>query len=786
VERGHGVKVSAPKVFLLWLALMLAGAAVVWNSRITADMSFFLPSRPTAEQQALVGQLRDGTVSRLLMLSIEGGDVPQRAALSRAMRQRLASDPAYVSVQNGEAGGLEGERDLLLRHRYALSPAVSPERFTTDGLRSAVADTIDLLTSPAGGLLKPYLLNDPTGEVLAILGQLNPASQPQTRGGVWASRNGERAMLLLQTRALGSDTDGQAAAIAGVQRAFEHAVRASGLTGLTMQMSGPGQFAVQSREIIKRETSRLFLVSMLGIAGVLLWVYRSPRLLALGLLPMLSGALAGVVAVSLVHGEVFGITVGFGSALIGEAVDYAIYFFVQSGRMGLAAWRARFWPTVRLGVMTSALGFGALLFSGFPGLSQLGLYALSGLLTAALVTRFVLPVLAGAAFDVPPPGAWVHRGLQWLGHAHRLRVPVALLAVLALAFIWQQRKDLWHTDLSSLSTVSQAEAQSDARMRDDLAAPDARYLVSIRAPDAEQALQAAERAGERLDRLVEEGVIGGYDSPARFLPSARLQQQRLASLPDTATLSARLVTALQDAPLSAARLGPFVADVQAARVAGAMRRADLEGSALALAVDSMLMPAADGGWNVMMPLRPAPGTTEAGLPVQYLRQALEGSGAVFVDLKTEFEALYGGYVAEAVKLSLAGFAAIVLLLALALRSIARLLRVLLALVLTVVVVIVMLRLSGQSLHLLHLVGLLLTVAVGSNYALFFDRAAGGDALDPPTLMSLLVATLTTAIGFGTLATSPVPVLNAIGTTVGPGTLLALLLAAVVVYPRARP
>ena len=82
---------------------------------------------------------------------------------------------------------------------------------------------------------------------------------------------------------------------------------------------------------------------------------------------------------------------GFGSALIGEAVDYAIYFFVQAGREGEARWRRTFWPTVRLGVLTSALGFGALLFSGFPGLSQLGLYALSGVITAALITRFVLP-----------------------------------------------------------------------------------------------------------------------------------------------------------------------------------------------------------------------------------------------------------------------------------------------------------------------------------------------------------------------------------------------------------
>ncbi|OGB20514.1 MAG: hypothetical protein A3B67_15985 [Burkholderiales bacterium RIFCSPHIGHO2_02_FULL_66_10] len=227
-----------------------------------------------------------------------------------------------------------------------------------------------------------------------------------------------------------------------------------------------------------------------------------------------------------------------------------------------------------------------------------------------------------------------------------------------------------------------------------------------------------------------------------------------------------------------------MADVQAARTAGVMQRADLDGSALALAVDSMLMPGQDGGWNVMMPLRPAPGAPDASLPVERLRAALAGSGAVFVDLKTEFESLYGGYVGEAVRLSLLGFLAIVVLLAVTLRSPGRLLRVLLTLVITVMVVITALHLSGQRLHLLHLVGMLLTVAVGSNYALFFDRAAGGEPLDAATLMSLSVATVTTAIGFGALATSKVPVLNAIGITVGPGALMSLLLAAVLVYPKA--
>jgi predicted exporter len=46
-----------------------------------------------------------------------------------------------------------------------------------------------------------------------------------------------------------------------------------------------------------------------------------------------------------------------------------------------------------------------------------------------------------------------------------------------------------------------------------------------------------------------------------------------------------------------------------------------------------------------------------------------------------------------------------------------------------------------------------------------------------------VAVLTTVIGFGTLASSSVPVLQAVGITVGPGALLALVLSAVLVYPK---
>ena len=102
------------------------------------------------------------------------------------------------------------------------------------------------------------------------------------------------------------------------------------------------------------------------------------------------------------------------------------------------------------------------------------------------------------------------------------------------------------------------------------------------------------------------------------------------------------------------------------------------------------------------------------------------------------------------------------------------LRVVLPLALAVLTVAASLLACGVSLTLLHIIGMLLIVAVGSNYALFFERGSSAPAL---TLASLLLANAATVLGFGVLAFSTVPVLRDLGQTVAPGAALALVFAA---------
>ena len=760
---------------VIWLLGLLACVVIVMRAQYTADMSAFLPQRPSPTQQLLVEQLREGNLSRLVLIGIEGADAATRARLSKELAARLSASGEFAGVQNGDAAALAKDRELLFANRYLLSPAVTKERFGVDGLRAAVSESIDLLASPAGMMVKSLLPRDPTGELMGLLGELGAStSGPAMDHGVWASRDGKRSLLMAQTAAPGSDTEAQERALTRLRSEF------AGLQENTARLlvAGAPVFAVEARTTIKGEVERLAVASTVGIVTLLLVVYRSFAALTLGLLPVLSGALAGIAAVSLGFGEVHGITIGFGTTLIGEAVDYSIYYFVQSKNGAEDDWRARFWPTIRLGVLTSLCGFASLLFSGFPGLAQLGLYSMAGLVVAAAVTRFVLPSLRPRSFhirDSVAPGRAFGRVMEPLTRLHWLAL---LLAIAALAILFVKQDQLWNKSLADLSPLSPATMSLDASLRGELGAPDQRYLVVVTAATHEDALVAAERVAERMRPLVDQGLIAGFETPTRFLPSEATQRARQAALPERTELEQRLRDALADLSLRADKLAPFLDDVEAARRQPLLTAEAFKGSSLGLAVDAMLMRRASG-WSALLPVR---GPVEGDADVKAVKEALAQGGvadAMFLDLAGESNRLYSEYLREAIWLSLAGFAAIVALLAASLRSGRRVLRTLAPLVLAVLLVMAGLALAGERMNLLHLVGLLLTVAVGSNYAIFFDseQQDGAAAGDPRTLTSLLIANATTVMGFGILALSSVPVLHAMGITVGPGAVLALLLSA---------
>jgi predicted exporter len=782
-------------VLVVWLACVAAAIAIAARTNYVADLSAFLPSTPSAEQAVLLDQLRSGVAARLVLIGLEGGTPAARQAASRQLAQALRASGAFDAVHNGDNAQFEATGKFLFEHRYLLSPAVDAQRFTVEGLRAGIDDTTSLLGTPAGSLIKPVILRDPTGEMLRMAEGMLPAQSPRMEGGVWISRDGQRAVLLATTQADGADLDGQERALQLVRERFG-TLKAE---GVTLVMSGSGSFAVASRAMIKHEVERLALLGGVAIVGILLLSFGgSLKTLAIAVLPVACGVLGGVAAVSLVFGNVHGITLGFGTTLIGEAVDYAIYYLIQArSRPGAAKgdgarhWIADNWPTVRLGLWTSICGFAALLFSGFPGLAQLGLFSVAGLAAAALTTRYVFTAIApdGA------PGTGLRRRL---GHAvgwgsavlPRVRWPLLALTLAAAAVLaWQP--SAWRANLASLNPVGAAQIKLDEELRGDIGASDNGTIVAVAAADEAGVLAQAEAAGQRLDKLAEAGVIGGYESPARLLPSPATQQRRRDALPDAAVLGANLAQATVDGPLPARRLQGFIADVQAARQQPPLTLASLQGTPLAPALAAQVL-AGDGNrpWRALLRVQPGP---SGEVDVPRLRSALADlPGTHVVNIAGEVTALYARYLHEALVQALLGALAVCALLLLHLRSWKRLLRIAQPVAASVLIVLAAMTLLGVPLGILHLVGLLLAVAIGSNYALFFDQirhqeetqAAGTEfVIDSDTLASLALANITAVISFVLLAFSSIPVLQAVGQVVAPGILLSLLLSAAFVPPR---
>lgn len=761
---------------LLWLVVLaFAGWFIGSRVELSGDLRKFMPTAQTPAQKLLIDELGEGPGSRLLLVALSGSDAAALAAQSAALREKLAAQPLFKLVANGGETGFDAVPERLRPYRYLLSDTLDTQRFDRDFFNAELAQRMQDLGSPAAALVEPLLPRDPTLETLKLAETWQPANAPQRLHGVWFDHKGREALLAIETQAAGFDPKGQQAAIDSIRVAFAE-VATDGDSRLTL--SGPGAFSVEIGGRTAREASWIGTLDGL-IFALLLWLgYRSWKAPLLGGLPLASGGLAGLAAVTLLFDGVHGITIAFGFTLIGVAQDYPIHLFSHQ-RAGLSPWaNARaLWPTLGTGVASTCIAYFTFLVSGVDGLEQLAVFTVAGLGVAALTTRFLLPAL----IDPDPRDVAESPRLARLWR-HLARLPrinaaaYAALACIAIAIAWWAPGPFWQNDLSRLTPVAPSLLARDAQLRGELGAPDVRYVIAVEARDPESALQALEKLQPALEALRGQGAIGGFDSAARYLPSHARQRARQARLPEKKTLQRDFSAAVSASAFEPDAFEGFVDDVETARSAPPLSPRDLAGTPLAVTVEGLL---------VQRPDRTTALVSLNGLknPAKVARVAT-AHGAQLLDLKQASESLVAAY-RERVLWALA--LASLLLVAtvwIALRQPRRVLRVLAPMALTTLLILAVLRGFGIELNLFHLVALILAAGLGLDYALFFDHAGDDRAGQLRTLHAIIVCSLTTLLVFSLLALSSIPVLRAIGSTVALGVFYNFVLALLVT--RSRP
>ena len=759
-------------VVFLW-AVAMAGSLWLVATRVSvhSELGDLLPEGTTATQRLLLIQVRRGVTGRLLLLAIEGGVPDELVHASQDLAARLHSSGQFDLVRNGAQALASRERDIIFRSRYLLSRQIGADSFSAESLRRALEQRLDDLRTPLAPIVKETVARDPTGEFLGILAAWSAQEEPAKHRGVWMSKDRSKALLVAETKAAGFDAEAQAA-LQGDVRAIFASLNASS-SPMRLLMSGPGVFTVEIQHTIEAEAWWLSAAAATMVLLFLYVSYRSITLVLLSLIPIASGIISGMLAVQGWFGFIHGITLGFGITLLGVVDDYPIHLFSHlTARSSAPEVMQRIWPTMRLGVLTTAIGFASLLLAGFPALAQLGLFAVTGLLTAAAVTRWILPLCVPKGFMPQDVGARFSSALplQWLRGA---RAVIPLAVILASATLLWSHTPVWETDLASLSPVSEDKKRLDQQLRTELSAPDVRDLLVIEGQTEEDVLQSGETVLPKLEQLRTGESIGGYDLISTYLPSRRAQQERQQAIPEGRVVKQNLETAVKGLPFAPGLFGAFLEAVETARTQSPLDKKVFDGTALEIKVASLMF-TQQGRWTAVVPLR---GVRDR----QQLDKTVNGWNLPFVayvDLKEESNRLMIAYRDRTLTVVGWGLLAIASILAVGLKSIKAVGPILLPIFSALVVVAGVVNLSGEPLSLFHVATFLLVIGLGLDYALFFNRPEGTEHERVRTLYGLLVCSATTILVFGVLACSTIPVLHAIGMTGAIGSCCSLLFAGV--------
>ena len=738
----------------MWLAAaFFAIVILVTRLELSFDLSAFLPKQASLAHDILVEQIRTGPGSRLLVIGINGAKGEQLVELSDQLKQALSVNPAFVTVMNGRFSEDTTQVPEPVNSYYLLMRDID---YSRDSLRQALQLRLQDLAFGGGSVLLDLIARDPFLATLDIIVRLAPVDMS---GDMWISADGS-AVLMAETHASSIDITAQADAVKAVQQAFA-ALPAS--ASLSLETTGVGAFSVELQQTIRAEVTRLSILASAALLLVLLVVFRSPRLLMLAALPIIMGFLAGLTLISLLFDTVHGITLAFGFTLLGVAVDYPLHLFSHaqhdSGRKAIR----RIWPTMRLGVISTAIAYLALAFSGSEGLAQLGIFTAGGVVVAMLATRTWLPLLLVEQQVSEPEKPESQQ-------APVLRYITAVVVLLVSLLVVNRTLDagLWNDDLSSLSPVPAARLSTDQALRSAAATPDMRYQLVLHDNSLEALLRHSESVDLLLAEAVGDGLLRNWQSVSQMLPSRHSQERRQSAIPTQVVLSERFREALADTPFRPDAFDPFLANAAAAKSLPPLMPANFTATPLQSWLDSHLLQLGDQWVALISVVRPA--ATALAERVQQW-----GVGVEFVDLRAASVDLMRDYRNGARNTILVAALMIIGLLWYVRGQFRQTLWIALTVTSALAITVAVITTLHGSLTVIHLVALLLVLGLGLDDALFLSRSES-PAERRATDKGVLACAASTTLAFGVLAGSSIPLLKFIGLTVAAGSAASFLIA----------
>ena len=764
-------------VRLLLALAALAGlgwlAQLDYNRKISTNVLDLIPTDERSPELALTRELASKEQSRVALFALDvRGDAARREAAVGAFVQALRKAPAFeeaVSLSDTAPREALGRQvfqqrfDLLLPgwletnwQEYSAGDRREP---WADWLAERVAVKLqNYLGTPEALALQDILPADP----LLLLPRLIDSVQGVDN----SSPASADAPILVWARTSGSPwrEEGQEPVFEAVRQAQVSALAEA--PDAKLRWVSIGRIASASRARIEHELSGLNLLSLAAVMGIAAVCLRRV-FKALHLAPVMLGGLLGAwVATTLVFDRVHVLVFVVGSLLGGVAVDYGFYLYLQPPAFPDEPYSKKVGRLIKpllASALTTVIGFSLLLFSELPLIRQLGVFVSAGLLSA-LATALLWFAQVGTPFMETRGFARA----RFTGDRPVVRrVAQCLLvagALVALGGPWFLH---WRDDIRELEIPTPALQIEATEVRTLFGDGSDRTLFITRGANVADARESLVRFAAWHAREHPGDTLASIGNAVPTQTAWQALPGRLAGMDKFVPL---LQAALERHGFDAVAFAPFFNAWQSWQAAPRPSYDEAVGQLVAVL---------SGPLKMMVSLEPGRCWffSIANRPPRHEPPA--DTATVGVSGLENMNQLFGRYRVSALRLSAWGLGLVGLSM-LVLYGAWRGAKIFALPLGSCLFAFGLLGVAGQTLNLFHLLGAFLGVCLSHNYAIFTAENAARGEESPP---SIRLSALTTAASFGILALSKIPVVKALGATVGLIVLTALV--AVEIVPLAR-
>ena len=744
--------ISAFLGILIWALL----TSLFTKEPFQNDLTQFFPDQQSLSAQYLKKSLSFQENTSWLMLAVARNEqsIPEQ---SKHIQTSLQELPNVLQVLNGserfESPLQQPSIPISYPYRYLLAPFIfSPPSLQQQLQQRWQEYQLGLV------LDKNWLLEDPTYQWGTYLKQWQSSQSLTKKEGVWINdsstlvpqptHSSSYLLLLIETT---NDTK----VLSAIEKTL---TQISGTSHYAL--SGANWIAFKAETEIKQTVNKVTILAIGMVFLSLFIAFRSIKLTLLSSLPLIAAFIVGTLSTITLFGHIQVLTLALGAILFGVAIDYPIHT--------ISAFQSRnkqvihkIWPTIRLGALTSALGFLMLWWVDIEGLQQIAIFTATGLIASLLMTKTLKPLfssLFNVKEQIEDTPSITKTERSYFNVWGVLFIPGSILIILILLF----KPLLWQDDIVSLSPVSNSLIETDKQLRHLFQQQEVGKKILITAPTIEALLQIEETLIPSLEKLKENTKIQQYQMLSQYLPSQQLQKQRQLNLPSREQLHNALTLATLNNDFKPKHFSPFIQSIEETRQLPPLDYPSFlqDEQISATVIQQYIMPI-NGAFIGIISLS---GVSSDAAIEHFIQQHAQFNLIYFNQ-----RALVTNQIHE-IRNQLAGILAIFIVtlifsLGLKYRNLKEVSIILMPVILSIGATLVCFALLEIPLSIFHLMSLMLIVAIGLDYSLLFTQGAQQKVHSREWYKSIRVAFLTTLGSFSILALSQLALLQAIGITV---------------------